>query len=47
MAIDIDFFPHGGEHCENDERQANLVVMLLAIFSVLVVFAIVYVLRVQ
>lgn len=44
MNLEFDYFPHGGEHCENDERQATLTIALLAMFAVGVVSVIAYVL---
>ena len=44
MNVELAYWPHGGEHCENDDRQALLTIWLLAMFAVGFVFAIVYVL---
>ncbi len=33
MTIEIESFPHGGEHCKNDTPQAHLTMLLLAIFA--------------
>ncbi len=36
MAIEIESFPHGGEHLDNDRRIARTTIWLLAVFVVAV-----------
>lgn len=45
MATEIDFFPHGGEHCENDSRLAHVTLWLLAAFAVAMALGLVFGLR--
>ncbi len=33
MSIEIESFPHGGEHCRNDDSQSHVTMLLLAIFA--------------
>ncbi len=33
MSIEIESFPHGGEHCNNDLRQSHVTMLMLAIFA--------------
>lgn len=39
---EIESFPHGGEHLDNDSRQAEIVIGLIALFAIFAAFAIAF-----
>jgi hypothetical protein len=41
MAIEMDFFPHPADHCNNDALMAHLTIWLLAAFTVVLAVAII------